>query len=118
MEPNGDVRQAVRRLLDERGPGASLAMKVKAHTTEEELLVGRRTSGRLPAGNELADAATKGALAVHGLQLAELSRVLAQRGWLYIRFLRELSQPFVRMTGRGKRLALINILRFRRAYRV
>ncbi|MFM7988161.1 MAG: hypothetical protein ACKPKO_53495, partial [Candidatus Fonsibacter sp.] len=46
MEPNGDVRQAARRLLDERGPGASLAMKVKAYTTEEELLAPAAISAR------------------------------------------------------------------------
>jgi hypothetical protein len=97
METNSDVRQALRRLLDERGPGASIAMKVKAHTTEEELLAGRCTSGHLRAGNERADAAAKGALAAHGPLLAEFSRVLAQRGWLYIRFLRELAQLFIRV---------------------
>ncbi|MFM7984976.1 MAG: hypothetical protein ACKPKO_37220, partial [Candidatus Fonsibacter sp.] len=90
-EANGDVRSAIRRLLGVRGPGASLVMKVKAHTAEEERLEGRRTNDRLRAGNEMADSAAKGALAVHGPQLAELSRILAQRGWLYIRFLRELA---------------------------
>ena len=97
LETNGDVRQAIRRLLDERGPGASLAMKVKAHTTDEELLAGRNTRGLLRAGNERADAAAKSALVVHGPLLAEFSSVLAQRGWLYIRFLRELAQLFVRV---------------------
>ena len=97
METNSDVRQALRRLLDERGPGASIAMKVQAHTTEEELLVGRCTNGHLRAGNERADGAAKCALAVHGPLLADFSRILAQRGWLYIRFLRELARLFVRV---------------------
>ena len=96
-DANGDVRLAVRGLLDARGSGASLAMKVKAHTTEEQRQEGRRTNDRLRAGNEKADSAAKGALAVHGPQLAELSRILAQRGWLYIRFLRELAQLFIRV---------------------
>jgi ribonuclease HI len=48
-------------------------------------------------GNERADGAAKCALVVHGPLLADFSRILAQRGWLYIRFLRELAQLFVRV---------------------
>ena len=65
---------------------------------------GRILCTQLFAGNAKVGAVAKSALLEHDQQLAGLGPVLAQRGWLYVRFLTELARLFVRVAnGRGDR---------------
>jgi hypothetical protein len=79
---NNDVRKAIRTHIELRGVGTTLALKVKAHATEEQLREGRITRAQLLTGNAKVDAAAKRALLEHDQRLAGLGPVLAQRGWL------------------------------------
>ena len=97
VSANNDVRKAIRTHIELRGAGATLALKDKAHATEEQLRDGRITCAQLYAGNAKVDAVAKRALLEHDQQLAGLGPVLAQRGWLYVRFLTELASLFVRI---------------------
>jgi hypothetical protein len=47
---NNDVRKAIRTHIELRGAGATLALKVKAHATEEQLRDGRITCTQLFCG--------------------------------------------------------------------
>ncbi|MFM7074818.1 MAG: hypothetical protein ACKO3G_01970, partial [Planctomycetaceae bacterium] len=78
-------------LLADRGQESSLAINIKAHTSDEQVLVGLVTNPGLREGNARADLGANVALTEHEPQLAVLGRLLAQRGSVYVRFLSELA---------------------------
>jgi hypothetical protein len=78
---NNDVRKVIRTHIELRGVGITLAPKVKAHATEEQLREGRITRAQLLTGNAKVDAAAKRALLEHDRRLAGLGPILAQQGW-------------------------------------
>ena len=61
------------------------------------MLEGLVTNPFLREGHAKADLGAKVALLEHDPQLAALGKLLAQRGWVYVRFLSELARLFVRV---------------------
>ena len=61
------------------------------------MLEGLATNRFLREGSAKADLGAETALLEHDPQLAALGRLLAQRGWIYVRFLSELAKLFVRI---------------------
>ena len=61
------------------------------------MLEGLATNRFLREGSAKADLGAETAVLEHDTQLAALGRLLAQRGWIYVRFLSELAKLFVRI---------------------
>jgi hypothetical protein len=96
-QANGDVREAIARLVACRGISGCCAFKVKAHTTEAQEGLGLVTTSEFRKHNEVADQAAKAAVLQHPAPLRGFIRVMTGRGKMYIRFLQELAKLFVRI---------------------
>jgi hypothetical protein len=89
-QANGDVREAIARLVDCRGISGCCAFKVKEG-------LGLVTTSQFRKHNEVADQAAKAAVLQHPAPLRGFIRVMRGRGKMYIRFLQELTKLFIRI---------------------
>ena len=101
LQKDGDVWQAIWRLILAKGPEAIKVTKVKGHATDEDVREGVATAAD-KAGNDVADSIVREANALHGKATIDLAHWLEKRHTAYCTMMGEVQQIIIRMLSLDK----------------